>query len=283
MIQCPNITCNEVRTVIKDGYYWRKSDSKQIHRYRCLNCKLRFSSARLCPTYKQKKRRLNPYVYQLLCSGVSQRRIARILRCNLKTVARKLVFLNGIYDFKSDINLSQISQMQFDEMESFEHTKLKPTSILVIVENKSRKILGIKVARMPAKGLIKQKSYIKYGKLKDERPQAFKEVFSELQKDLPSLIHIESDKSPRYPKWVNKYFLGSKYKRYKGRRGCVVGQGELKRGGKDPLFSLNHTCAMIRANVNRLFRRTWCTTKKIDRLQMHLNLYAHYHNTHLTK
>jgi len=58
----------------------------------------------------------------------------------------------------------------------------------------------------------------------------------------------------------------------------VVGQGELKRGGYDPLFSLNHTAAMIRANINRLFRRTWCTSKRIDRLEGHLLLYTDYHN-----
>jgi len=33
----------------------------------------------------------------------------------------------------------------------------------------------------------------------------------------------------------------------KGRRGSIAGQGELKKIGFDPLFSLNHTCAMLRA------------------------------------
>lgn len=72
------------------------------------------------------------------------------------------------------------------------------------------------------------------------------------------------------------------HKRVKGRRGCVVGQGELKRGGRDPLFALNHTAAMLRANVNRLFRRTWCTTKRMDRLKAHLMIYIDFHNTVLT-
>ena len=30
----------------------------------------------------------------------------------------------------------------------------------------------------------------------------------------------------------------------KGRRGCVIGQGELKRGGYDPLFALNLNYAL---------------------------------------
>lgn len=202
-----------------------------------------------------------------------------MLRCNLKTVARKLVFLNRFHAFKANIDFSSITEVQFDEMESWIHTKLKPVSILVAVDKSTRKILDLKVSVMPAKGLIRDKSIKKYGKISDKRPQMFKEVFSEFREKLNPQVQFESDESPRYPKWVKKYFPESSYKRYKGLRGCVVGQGELKGGGFDPLFSLNHTCAMLRANVNRLFRRTWCTSKDIRYLQMHLNLYAHYHNT----
>ena len=61
----------------------------------------------------------------------------------------------------------------------------------------------------------------------------------------------------------------------------MVGQGELKKIGKDPLFSLNHTAAMLRANINRLFRRTWRTTKKPERLADHIALYVWYHNSEL--
>jgi hypothetical protein len=39
---------------------------------------------------------------------------------------------------------------------------------------------------------------------------------------------------------------------------------------------------MLRANVNRLFRRTWCTTKKAQALVHHLAIYADYHNSVLT-
>jgi hypothetical protein len=35
---------------------------------------------------------------------------------------------------------------------------------------------------------------------------------------------------------------------------------------------------MLRANINRLFRRTWCTTKKPERLEQHLAVYMDFHN-----
>ncbi|MCB0350947.1 MAG: transposase, partial [Bdellovibrionales bacterium] len=66
-----------------------------------------------------------------------------------------------------------------------------------------------------------------------------------------------------------------------GQRGCVAGQGELKKVAFDPLFSINHTFAMCRANINRLLRRTWCTTKRPDRLVAHLDLYVNFHNRRL--
>ena len=63
----------------------------------------------------------------------------------------------------------------------------------------------------------------------------------------------------------------------------MTGQGELKKVVYDPIFSLNHTCAMLRANINRLVRKTWCTTKKPERLAMHITLYALYHNLNLKR
>ena len=280
-LECPLNSCKSSQ-IIRRGHYRRTSDSKWIRRYSCSSCGKFFSSAIFSKAYGQKKRRLNPTIYKMLCSGVSQRRIARNLGCNVKTVARKLLYLNSILDFKKQITHNDILEIQFDEMETWVHSKLKPVSILVVVEKGSRKILEVKVRQMPAKGLIRDKSIKKYGKFKDERPKMFKEAFHALREKLNSTVSIESDESPRYPKWIKEYFPDSEYKRYKGLRGCVVGQGELKGGGKDPLFSLNHTCAMFRANINRLFRRTWCTTKDVKCLQMHLNLYSHYHNNVLT-
>ncbi|EQC44199.1 hypothetical protein [Bacteriovorax sp. Seq25_V] len=51
---------------------------------------------------------------------------------------------------------------------------------------------------------------------------------------------------------MSKYFPEAEYRRYKGGRGCIAGQGELKKLRFDPLFTLNHTCAMFRSNINRL-------------------------------
>lgn len=163
-------------------------------------------------------------------------------------------------------------------MESFEKSKCLPVSIPLVVEKNTSLILGFRVCSMPAKGHLAEISRRKYGYRPDERPQAACELLSEIKPYLSSTLEISSDENPKYPSWIRPHFPDAKHRKFKGRRGCVVGQGELKRGGFDPLFSLNHTAAMLRAHVCRLFRRTWNTTKKKERLAVHIAIYVQAHN-----
>jgi hypothetical protein len=167
-------------------------------------------------------------------------------------------------------------------MESSERSKCLPVSIPLAVEKDSRKVLGFRVCSMPAKGLLVALSREKYGPRADHRAANVDSLLKEIQPLLSLEAHLTSDQNPKYPSWIQKALPNLKHTTVKGRRGAVVGQGELKKIGFDPLFSLNHTCAMLRANINRLFRRTWCTTKRMDRLADHIALYIDYHNQVLT-
>jgi hypothetical protein len=136
---------------------------------------------------------------------------------------------------------------------------------------------------MPAKGPLAGISRKKYGPRKDERPEAMDSLWKELKPLISPTAVMVSDEKPAYPGWLKPHFPQATHLQFKGRRGCVVGQGELKRGGFDPLFALNHTAAMFRANINRLARRTWCTTKLKERLADHIILYVKFHNQVLTR
>lgn len=221
---------------------------------------------------------------RLLCSGVSQRRAAKILTLNRVTVVRKFLFLSmrAHFEFVSgNYKKPRAQKIEFDDMETFEHSKYKPLSITLAVESKTRRILGLEVSRMASKV---GRPYIlkKYGKPADERRGGRKRLFRHLRKIVEERVEIRSDCNPYYEREVSKYFPNSKYYRFLGKRSAATGQGELKKVRFDPLFSLNHTCAKFRADVNRLIRKTWCTTKKKDRLYAHLILYANYHNQQLT-
>ena len=174
----------------------------------------------------------------------------------------------------------KIDDVQFDDLITTEHSKLKPLSVTTAVTS-NRRILEMKVSQMPPTGHLAKKSYEKYGWREDRRPQGIEDLLKSLKPHLVKAPRFLSDQHPFYPNKVAKVFPHATHHTVKGVKACVVGQGELKGKGKDPLFAINHTLAMLRANVNRLVRRTWCTTKKPDRLEDHLYLYAYFHNTFL--
>jgi hypothetical protein len=270
--------------LIRKGFYFRSSDSRKIARFQCLVCKHTFSQTSSSPCFGQKKRRINEPLRKLLVAHTTHRSAARILGISRHTVAKKAIFLeiqatrwqeNFLKDRASK---SPITAIQFDEMEAFERSKCLPLSLPLVVESGTRFVLGVRVCSMPAKGHLAEISRRKYGYRADERAQAANELFIQLKPYLSPLLEIKSDQNPKYPSWIRPHFPDARHLTYKGRKGCVVGQGELKSGGFDPLFSLNHTAAMLRANVSRLFRRTWNTTKKKERLATHLAIYIQAHN-----
>jgi hypothetical protein len=211
-----------------------------------------------------------------------------VLKANRKTIVRKIRFLaerartEQAAFVQENYSSRRLSEVQFDDLETSEHTKCKPLSVALAVDPKSRRVLSFQVSQMPPKGLLKPPSLRKYGPRKDERSQGWRALMRDLKPLVEERATFISDENPHYPKYLRERFPKASHERLKSRRGCVVGQGELKKIGFDPLFSLNHTCAMLRANMNRLFRRTWCTTKKRAGLLDHLAIYVSFHNRVLT-
>ena len=113
------------------------------------------------------------------------------------------------------------------------------------------------------------------------------EVQGEFRKQIKVFVDpntlIESDEHQNYPEFVKRYFPRSEFIQHKSERAHIAGLGELKKVSFDPLFTINHTCAMLRDNLNRLVRRTWCTTKKVQALQDQLDMFIYYHNHYYLK
>lgn len=278
-MRCP--CCFSTSKVIRKGLFARCGGRTRRQRYRCKNCGRNFSEMTGTIFARQLRPDLESKVFYLLISGVSMRRIARLHQTTQTTVARKLVRLGAFAKVQHQWrlkNIAPVSVALFDEMETFEHTKCKPVSIVVAVEEHSRIILNATAVSMPPKGRLVHIARKRYPPRKDGRRKALFQALSTISSVGAASLKVKSDQCPRYPAAVRRWLPRAKHETFKGRRGCVVGQGELKAGGFDPLFSLNHTCAMVRDNVKRLSRRTWCTTKRIDRLQCFLNLYICYHN-----
>lgn len=214
------------------------------------------------------------------------RRCAKILSIHRITVKRKLVFLaaQARIDQARLLKLLQgdrVLELQFDDLITSHHTKLKPLSVSAAVDASRRYILGAEISVIPAFGHLAELSRKKYGRRANLHRIGMQKLFEKIQSCVDPKALIKSDEHKAYPEFVTKFFPEAKHQRYKGGRGCVAGQGELKKLHYDPLFALNHSFAMMRANINRLFRRTWCTTKDPQMLKNHLDIYISFHNTYL--
>jgi hypothetical protein len=219
---------------------------------------------------------------------MTQTRLALDLNVTRKTVVRKIRYLARLKEIDHQAFLETyyrdqpLAEIQFDDLETSEHTKCKPLSVTLAVDPQTRKILKFQVSSMPAKGHLASISRQKYGYRADERPEKWDLFMKELIPYAKPECVWTSDENPHYPAHLKRHHPQATHVRVKGGRGAITGQGELKKLKFDPLFSLNHTCAMLRANMSRLVRRTWTTTKNKQGLIDHLTLYVSFHNEFLT-
>lgn len=213
-------------------------------------------------------------------------RMAWLLNVHPITIKRKVIYLARkcrLEHQKLMQELDLIEHIQIDDLITIEHTKLKPLSVSTAIDGETRLILGCQVSQIPAFGHLARISRKKYGYRESTHQIGLEKLFESIK----SLVHpnalIRTDEHKMYPSFIYQYFPNCELQRFKSDRGSVTGQGELKKNAQDPLFSINHTYAMLRANINRLFRRTWCTTKDPKRLQDHLDIYTHCHNLKLLR
>ncbi len=182
-----------------------------------------------------------------------------------------------VAEHKKRISLNA-TELFFDESETIEHTKCKPLNI-AIVGNEKYQILSMKVAVMPAKGKLAAISRKKYGWRPNEREQKILEAFNEVKDNLCSFpVVIKSDLHPSYPRLVQASFPGIIHKQYLAKEKKKKYQERLHENLRkrihDPIFAVNHGAAKIRDRIKRLCRRSWCTTKRVDNLQLHLDLFV---------
>lgn len=225
-------------------------------------------------------------VGKLLSSGISQRRAAMILGVTRKTISRKLVFLGTRARLRhreqlKTLSPSELTHLQLDDLITSQHTKLKPLSLSVVVSKRSRRILAAQVSEIPAFGHLAEISRRKYGPRKNELNGKLREMCRHLEPYLPKHGRIDSDEHKAYPPVIKSFLPNWKHETFKSQRASVAGQGELKSKSWDPLFSINHTLAMLRANINRLIRRTWNTTKSTESMMHHFWVYVDFHNSQL--
>lgn len=269
----------------KKGYFYKKVTKTYIPRYLCLNCKKNFSTSTLAKTFRQKRPDLNTKIFKLVCSGVSFRQSALTLGCSYNTVYEKFLWLSEKARLFHLNQSFRVKELQFDEMESIEHTKLKPLSIAMAVSEDYR-ILGVRVGTIPAKGHLSRISIKKYGFRENQSSLITQELLLSLKGSISNKDFIlKSDAKISYkqiaknafPNHIHESFVA---KDNKEKRREMKYTNQEKRIF-DPLFAINQRFAKLRDHIKRLTRRSWCTTKKIENLEKHIYLYMAQNNNYV--
>lgn len=278
---CPNPDCSHHKFAgarfSKKGFFLIRRLNQKVRRFQCSTCKKIFSSRTFKADYRHKKMDLNFKLAKLLVEGNSLRSCSRILNLSYSNTYNKFLWLKNIVELNKSKLKFKASEIQFDELETIHHTKCKPLSIaLVVTEN--YELLSAQVAEMPSKGRIATFSRLRYGPRKDERTEKIKTAFLEAKLRLqePPQI-IRSDKKPGYEKIVKEEFLDVPYEQHNRaeKERLQSRLHEMKNKKRfDPLFAVNQKCALLRSHIKRLTRRSWCTTKKVENLQLHLDLFV---------
>ena len=277
---CPHCQSTDFK---RHGNFTRKSDGHSVQRFLCALCQRTFSRAGYSFLYRQGRRRDTELIRVLLTSGVSQRGVARVLKIDKDTVARRLLILGKLARYRHMQALDtgpEATHVQIDDLITLEHTKMKPVSITVISDAERYRILGFRVSRIPANGLLAEKSREKYGPRPDESTANRAKVMSRCCSAIHPEAIVVSDEHSAYPPLVKRFLPKALHVRHLGAKGSTTGQGELKKLGFDPLFCINHQFAMCRANISRLIRKTWNTTKRIECLEAHFWIFVDEYNRH---
>ena len=288
---CPNPNCGFHKQptsgfYVKKGYYITQWNHQKVPRYQCRGFKRKFSSHTFYRTYRQKKPYLNEPIFNLYCSATTQRRIAKLLKINFKTVVRKFLFLAKNAESEHFKKLAQrsfdVSSVQFDEMLSFEHTRLKPLSIALAVQKTGHRVIDIQVAQSHYQGRLSAIALKKYGPRADKSHEARKKVLETIQSQTQTTCHIITDAKPQYKNEVFHYVPTAQLQQINNRGGRLKRLLQSRRQNiKDPMFELNLVAAKIRHNLSRMARKVWVTTKRAEMLQKHLMLFMAYHNEYL--
>lgn len=292
------------------GKVYLKLDRKFIQRYRCKTCKKSFiNQERLERNLKEKLYSKRKDISELYCMGTSLRDLSKNLEITRKTVMRKLDLISNeleekfrdfeTYNFNSHYeNNHQLRPIiVFDEMETYEHTKLKPLSLTIAYDVVNKKIIDIQVATFFPKGRfiseLQRKPHlrIKYELAKrnreDNRTAKTRSVLENVKKYISCNSHqplFITDGRASYRSQLREVFQDSPFEHE------VISSKELVEnyiktnkygfGQKNIRLkaSFDALCTTMRAKISRLRRDSFIHTKKVANLQKTLFLFMNHWN-----
>ncbi len=262
-LKCPHCKSCSLR---KRGFM--KTKRGKTARYECKDCSKTFTKRTGTLNYRKRKQELRDKITTMYCERMSLRGIARTLNIDIKTAVR--YFLENAESSKiknlNDLEKGKIitSYLQFDQLETFEHTKRKPVGVQISIRHKTGEIVSAKVGYAPMRALSVSKDKI----IKWNREKAS-------DKNLRLMIK-ESRKA------LNKTQATITCDGYRPQlkllKDLVQDSNVSIQESQSTNKKIDRVFRKMRQDISRLGRKTLSTTKKIDNLQRHLDLYIDYNN-----
>jgi len=138
---------------------------------------------------------------------------------------------------------------------------------------------GIQVAQSHYQGRLSSIALAKYGPREDKSAEARKRVLESICSQVVKTCHITTDAKPNYRTEVEKHVPTAQLLQVKNRGSRLKRLLNARRRNQhDKMFELNLIAARIRHDLSRMTRKSWVTTKLMERLQQHLFLFVAYQN-----
>ena len=260
-------------------------------KYQCRTCDQHFSATDSKPTRWQHRPDLNAKVLALAASGVSLRRMEKLLGCSKTTLRRKVEYLAREAEKAHAAFLAtvQTGYVMFDELETFIHSRWRQVSVPVVVRVKTGEILAFDVCRIPSTSPIGGAGALppppgvpRDAWVINDRPRLVPAALAACRHSMKPGASIATDGDGSYPKWIRKALPGVTHQVRRSPKNNSLGRAKRKASGEprehDPLFAINLLFAKMRNDLARLGRKTWTTSKSIDGLRRHLWLYVAWNN-----
>lgn len=285
--RCPNTSCKNHLDpspgfLRRKGWFWVKCRSHPIARSLCKACGRTFSTQTFRVDYRDHRPHQNEAIFEGLVSGVSYRKLSRNLGMNVSSVQRKAIKLGrqlAALHRNLTHGLSAGRAYVLDEAETFETDSVRRVTVALLVESKSWFIVGTAAApirRLAPPGTRRRARQDaeeqKRGRRRDLSASAVASVLGFLSPDTGrGALSLISDMKPLYRRLAREIY-GDDLKQH------VRVSSKEPRGTSNPLFPVNLTLGILRSEVGRLQRRSWKVSKRCDRLDLHLCMFASFRN-----
>jgi hypothetical protein len=252
-----------------------------VPRFRCKTCKRGFSRQTFRFDYRDRRPYDNELLFLLLASGVGLRQSGRVLEMDPHGVQRKKQKMAAMFAELHDNLSPRLPKGRvwlLDEEETYEGASIRPLTMPVLIEQETWFVVATAVGsirRLAAPGTARRdrqdREEMRRGPRPDHSHQCVRAVLGTLAAKVPDGdLALHTDQKASYATIARSTFGDRVIHR--------TTAGALVRDTSNPLFSINTTLAMTRDNCGRLRRRSWLVTKRADRLQNHLWIFAVYRN-----